>query len=208
MTGSFIRTTRPLTHHIGCRVVGVFFVKHQITQVTQPSYSPDLAPCDFWLFPKLKSPLKGKSFQVVNEIQENMMGQLTANGRTVWGPKVPTLKGTEASFSYVRWFLYLVFCSINVSLFHSTWLDIFWTDVTYSYIWIHIIFMYIYIIHTNIQLHPYAHLYVFMCVYAFIYHYIYTHIYIYRSVQKVSSHVIWKIETFIEEDTRFKKHCT
>ena len=29
-----------------------------------------------------------------------------------------------------------------------------------------------------------------------------------RSVQKVSSHVIWKIETFIEEDTRYKKHCT
>ena len=28
------------------------------------------------------------------------------------------------------------------------------------------------------------------------------------SVHKVSSHVIWKIETFIEEDTRYKKHCT
>ena len=29
-----------------------------------------------------------------------------------------------------------------------------------------------------------------------------------RSVQKVSSHVLSKIETFIEEDTRYKKHCT
>ena len=29
-----------------------------------------------------------------------------------------------------------------------------------------------------------------------------------RSVQKVSSHVLWKIETFIEEDTKYKKHCT
>ena len=28
-----------------------------------------------------------------------------------------------------------------------------------------------------------------------------------KSVQKVSSHIIWKIETFIEEDTRYKKHC-
>ena len=37
-----------------------FFVKHQITQMTQPPYSPDLAPCDSWLFPKLKSPLKGR----------------------------------------------------------------------------------------------------------------------------------------------------
>ena len=25
---------------------------------------------------------------------------------------------------------------------------------------------------------------------------------------KVSSHLIWKIEAFIEEDTRYKKHCT
>ena len=33
-------------------------------------------------------------------------------------PKVPTLKGTEASLSYVQCFLYLVSCSINVSIFH------------------------------------------------------------------------------------------
>ena len=38
--------------------------------VTQPAYSPDLAPCDFWLFPKLKSPFKGKRFQTIDEIQE------------------------------------------------------------------------------------------------------------------------------------------
>ena len=55
--------------------------------------------CDFWLFLKLKSPLKGKRFQSINEIQENMTGQLMAIGRTVWGPKVPTLKGTEVSLS-------------------------------------------------------------------------------------------------------------
>ena len=29
-----------------------------------------------------------------------------------------------------------------------------------------------------------------------------------RSVYKVSSHIIWKIETLIEEDRRYKKHCT
>ena len=29
-----------------------------------------------------------------------------------------------------------------------------------------------------------------------------------RSVEKVPSHVLWKIETSIEEDTRYKKHCT
>ena len=28
------------------------------------------------------------------------------------------------------------------------------------------------------------------------------------SLQKVSSHVLWKIETLIEENTKYKKHCT
>ena len=46
-------------------------------------YSPDLAPCNFWLFPKLKLPLKGKRFQTVDDIQENTMGKLMAIGRTV-----------------------------------------------------------------------------------------------------------------------------
>ena len=46
-----------------------FLAKHQITQVTQTPYSPDLASWFFWLFPKLKSPLKGKRFQTIDEIQ-------------------------------------------------------------------------------------------------------------------------------------------
>ena len=41
-----------------------------------PLYSPDLVPCDFWLFPKLKSLLKGKRFQTIDEIQKNTLGQL------------------------------------------------------------------------------------------------------------------------------------
>ena len=112
-------------------LVQSFLVKHKITQVTQLPYSPDLAPCNFWLFPKLKSPLKGKRFQTINEIQENMTGQLMVIGRTVWGPKVPILKGNDVSLSYVQCFFYLVSSSINVSIFHITWLDSFWTDFSY-----------------------------------------------------------------------------
>ena len=85
-----------------------FLEKHQITQVTQAPYSPDLVPCTSWLFPKLKSPLKGKRFQAATDIKENMMGQLMVIGKTVWGPKVPTLKGTEVSLSYVQCVFYLV----------------------------------------------------------------------------------------------------
>jgi hypothetical protein len=34
-----------------------------------PPPSPDLAPCDFYLFPKLKSALKGTHFQSVDEVK-------------------------------------------------------------------------------------------------------------------------------------------
>ena len=126
--GSFITTTRLLMHHVSCRV---FWWNIKSLAWLSP-YSPDLVPCDFWLFPKLKSPLKGKRFQTVDEIQENMTGQLMAIGRTMWGPKVPTLKGTEASLSYVQCFLYLVSSSVNISFFHITCLDTFWTDLVYQ----------------------------------------------------------------------------
>ena len=48
--------------------------------MTQPCYSPDLEPCDFWLLPNLKSPLKGKIFQTINEIQENTVEELMGIG--------------------------------------------------------------------------------------------------------------------------------
>jgi hypothetical protein len=49
-------------------LVQAFLAKH-IIQVCQPPYSPDLAPCDFWLFPKLKSPLKGRIFVIATVTQ-------------------------------------------------------------------------------------------------------------------------------------------
>ena len=53
--------------------------------------------------------------------------------RTVWGPNVPTLKGTKAlSLSCVQCILYLVSSSINVSIFHIKWPDISWTDLVWK----------------------------------------------------------------------------
>jgi len=55
-----------------------FLTKHETTVVSQPPYSPDLAPADFFLFPKLKSSLKGHRFQTVEEIEENSIRDLLA----------------------------------------------------------------------------------------------------------------------------------
>ena len=78
--GSFVTTTQLLVRQ---RLMHRFLAKRQITQVSQAWYSPDLVPCDFWIIPKLKSPLKGKKFQSIDEIQENTTGELMATGRTV-----------------------------------------------------------------------------------------------------------------------------
>jgi len=40
-----------------------FLAKNNIAVPEQPSYSPDLAPCDFFLFPKHKEVIKGTRFQ-------------------------------------------------------------------------------------------------------------------------------------------------
>jgi hypothetical protein len=39
--------------------------------IPHPPYSPDLAPCDFFLLPKMKIQLKGRRFETIEEIQGN-----------------------------------------------------------------------------------------------------------------------------------------
>jgi hypothetical protein len=37
--------------------------------ILHTSYSPDLAPCDFFLFSKMKLKLKGRLFDTIKEVQ-------------------------------------------------------------------------------------------------------------------------------------------
>jgi len=48
-----------------------FLAKKNIPILPHPPYSPDLAPCDFYLFPKLKSKLKSHHFRTMENIQKN-----------------------------------------------------------------------------------------------------------------------------------------
>ena len=45
-----------------------FLGNNNIETLSHPPYSPDLAPSDFWLFPNLKMPLRGKRFPSDNEL--------------------------------------------------------------------------------------------------------------------------------------------
>jgi transposase len=46
-----------------------FLAQNKITTLLHQPYSPDLAPCDLFLFPKLKTHLKGHHFGTVENVQ-------------------------------------------------------------------------------------------------------------------------------------------
>ena len=47
-----------------------------IKTVSQPPYSPDLAPCDFWLFPKLRG-CRYETIEVMKEAVTKVIDTLT-----------------------------------------------------------------------------------------------------------------------------------
>ena len=49
-----------------------FLAKKSVTKMDHPPYSPYLAPCDFWLFPKFKKCPEGQRFADISDIQRNV----------------------------------------------------------------------------------------------------------------------------------------
>ena len=56
---TFYMTTPPL---ISVRSLSVFLVSEKVNVFNHPRYSPDLSPCDFFLFPRLKKMLSGNKY--------------------------------------------------------------------------------------------------------------------------------------------------
>ena len=59
------------------------------------------------------------------EQEEHRAAVANDTARTMRGPEVPPLRGTEGLLFYTQCFLYLVSSSINISIFHITWVDTF-----------------------------------------------------------------------------------
>ena len=136
---SFIMKTCPLMHHVLCRdfwqnIKSPRWLSPPVDQIWCPAtsgISQEISEhqWDSGIYGETANGDSNKGFcSVLNSRRDS--------GRTDWGPKVPTLKGTEASLSYVQCFLYLV-SSINVFIFHITWLDTLWTlcDTRYLSNW-------------------------------------------------------------------------
>jgi hypothetical protein len=73
-----IFTEKLQMRRVSSKFVPRFLTDHQkenrvvISQeMSHPPYSPDLAPADIFLFPRLKTTLKGHRFETMEEIQKN-----------------------------------------------------------------------------------------------------------------------------------------
>ncbi len=47
-----------------------FIGENDMEMLAHPPYSPDLAPCDFFLFPRLKNELRGHRFRTIADLQQ------------------------------------------------------------------------------------------------------------------------------------------
>jgi histone-lysine N-methyltransferase SETMAR len=93
-----------------------FLAKKSITKMDHPPYSPDLAPCDFWFFSKIKNALGGQRFADIPDIQCNVT--------LLWG--IP-----ENNFQDCFW--QWSFC-INTSSHNPICLR--WTIIHGTYFWL------------------------------------------------------------------------
>jgi hypothetical protein len=57
-------------------IVREFFTKNDMMTMDHPSYSPDLVPCEFFFFPKVKTFMRGEHFGDVENIKCEMTRHL------------------------------------------------------------------------------------------------------------------------------------
>jgi hypothetical protein len=94
-----------------------FGTNNYMVIIPPPPYSPDLAPCDFALFPKLKMKLKGRHFKQCLTCKGNHKWYLTASRKmtptvllkhgkndeiAAYVPKESTLKEMVAKIEEVK----------------------------------------------------------------------------------------------------------
>ena len=73
--------SRLLLHHDNAAphtaATTVSYLEEQGVQLLpHPPYSPDLAPCDFWLFPKVKKAISGKPFSRIQDLARAVRSEL------------------------------------------------------------------------------------------------------------------------------------
>jgi hypothetical protein len=72
--------------------------KHKTAVISHPPYSPDLAPCEIFLFPGMKFKLKGGRFDSIEEIQAASQRLLHTDRKGLPG-SVPKMEDTVGPMS-------------------------------------------------------------------------------------------------------------
>jgi hypothetical protein len=90
-----------------------FLSENKVTVIPHPPNSPDLAPCDCFIFPELKMVLKGRRFNDITMLPRKLWVALakfqilhftvsgTISGLSVQSPKETTLNGARLFTRYV-----------------------------------------------------------------------------------------------------------
>ena len=96
-------------------LVRQFLAYKNIAVCPHPPYSPDLEPCDFWLFPKVKMTVKVKRFESIQDIEAATTAQLKTlkkedsrtvsesgknDGISVFEASGSILRGTNGNMSF------------------------------------------------------------------------------------------------------------
>ena len=74
-------------------LVQEFLAKNKTVIMPQPQYSTDLALADFFLFPNLMTPFKGKRFAAIEEIKEKFETEVFLGLEKNAGISVLNLRG-------------------------------------------------------------------------------------------------------------------
>ena len=110
-----------------------------IKTVPQPPYSPDLAPCDFWLFPKLR----GCGYEKIEEMKEAVRKVIdTLTEEDFYGPFQKLLERYKKCIAARRDYLegdrsFMSVLSIKVPIQKS--LETYWRHlvyIRYAYVWV------------------------------------------------------------------------
>jgi hypothetical protein len=135
-----------------------FLAKESILKLDHPPYTSDFAPCDFWLFPKLNTALKGHKFSDIADILEhattilqsipeegfrNVLSSGNTDSLSVLARKNATSKVTATVSVYViKYSFYGAFRELNC-------------HTSYIYIYTHT--------HTHTHTHSYLHIFLIVC---------------------------------------------
>jgi transposase len=80
--------------------------------LAHPPYSPDLAPCDYWLFSHVKEHLRGKRFDSEDDINAAVTASLKRPSKDEYRAAIDRLprrweKCVDSAGDYIEWKTYV-----------------------------------------------------------------------------------------------------